>query len=104
MHNINNYTDKPITEFTEDDTLFLKKNVNGYGYTFLIKFKKFGARNQVTGTILEIQPNNIRSLWIGDVFYQIGGEISGSILKCYTYQPISGCKWFEKINNLFISN
>ena len=62
---IDNYTNKPITEFNSEDTLYMQKILSGFMYTFLIKFKSFN-KNIVTGEILDIQPNNFKSLWVKD--------------------------------------
>ena len=80
---IKNYTNKPITEFNSEDTLYMQKILSGFMYTFLIKFKSFN-KNIVTGEILDIQPNNTKSIWIKDKLYSIGDDISGQITKCYT--------------------
>jgi len=96
MKQQDNYTSKPITEFTENDTIYMKKIVSGYAKDFHLKFKSF-SENMVTGEILDIQPNNIGSIWIGKNLYKIGDEIQGSIKKCYTFKANSGgCQWFRK--------
>lgn len=92
-----NYTTKPITEFTVDDTLYMVKNKSGYSYTFLLKFKSFSG-GKVVGEVIDIQPNNIRSMWIGKDLISIGSELSGPISKCYLYKNVTGCYWFEKQN------
>jgi hypothetical protein len=91
---IDNYTDKQITEFTEENTLYLNKMSGGYNYTFLVKFVSF-SKGAVVGEILDIQPNNSQSIWINGEFYKIGSQISGAIRKCYTTQNRSA-KWFFK--------
>lgn len=92
---IENFTQKPISEFTTEDTLYIQKIVNDFIYTFLVKFVKF-ERGILTGIILDIQPNNIKNIWIKDTCYQNGVEISSRISKCYTYIHNEGCKWFKK--------
>lgn len=95
MKQIDNYTDKPISEFTENDTIYMQKIVNGYTSNFWLKFKSFSG-GVVTGEILDIQPNNITSIWISKKLYHIGDEIQGSIKRCYTFKTGSGCRWFSK--------
>lgn len=96
MKQKDNYTDKQISEFTENDTIYMQKIVNGYSYNFYLRFKSF-SKNIVTGEILDIQPNNMDSIWIGKQLYKIGDEIQVSIKKCYTFKSASGgCKWFSK--------
>lgn len=97
MKEIKNFTTKPISEFTDTDTLYMQKLVNGFMYTFFISFIKF-EKSMVTGKIIDIQPNNITCVYIKDVRYSIGDEISGRISKCYTYDVIEngGCHWFQK--------
>lgn len=90
---IANFTDKPITKFTNSDTLYITKNVSGYSHTFMIQFVSYKA-NIVVGKILEIQPNNTKSLFIKNKCYTIGSEISGNIGNCYTFS--NRCHWFEK--------
>jgi len=92
---IKNYTNKSITEFNSEDTLYMQKIISGFMYTFLIKFKSFN-KNIVTGEILDIQPNNTKSIWIKDKLYSIGDDISGQITKCFTYD--NRCCWFKKDN------
>jgi len=92
-----NYTTKPITEFTVDDTLYMVKNKSGYTYTFFLKFKSFSG-GKVVGEVIDIQPNNIRSMYIGKELISIGSELSGPISKCYLYKKVTGCYWFEKQN------
>ena len=102
MKNKNNFTSKPITAFDENDTLYMQKNNNGFGYTFLLKFKSF-TRGIVLGEVLEIQPNNIKSLWLGKEFVTIGGKLSGSVSKCYTFKSdlTSRAIWFKKENGIW---
>ena len=95
MKKIDNHTNKSISEFTNDDTLYMQKIVNGFIYTFLIKFVKF-EKGMVTGEIISIEPNHIRWIDIKGVCYEIGSEISSRILKCYTYKKLDGCHWFQK--------
>jgi hypothetical protein len=95
LNEINNFTLKPITEFTKNDTLYIQKNVGGFSYTFLVEFTKF-EKGMVTGIILDIQPNNTKQIWINNVSYKKGVPISSRISKCYTYQKGFGCCWFVK--------
>jgi len=93
---IDNFTEKPLSKFTSNDTFYMKKMNNGFLIAFLLKFKKY-SKNIVTGEILDIQPNNITSIWLGKNYFNIGSEISGQITKCYTFKLSSGgCKWFSK--------
>jgi len=98
MGHINNFTEKGITDFNENDTIYMQKNISGFTHTFWLKFKSFSKGN-ITGEILDIQPNNQNSIWIGKEFLQIGSELSGRISKCYTFKSGYGCNWFEKKNN-----
>ena len=95
-----NYTTKPITEFTVDDTLYMVKNKSGYSYTFLLKFKSFSG-GKVIGEVIDIQPNNIPCIWIGKDLISIGSELSGSISKCFLYKKVTGYHWFEKQNGVW---
>mgnify|MGYP000450747310 CR=1 FL=1 len=65
-----------------------------------IKSKSFN-KNIVTGEILDIQPNNFKSLWVKDKLYSIGDDISGQITKCYTYDK--SCCWFKKDNKNYLN-
>jgi hypothetical protein len=98
MKERNNFTEKKITEFDENDTFYMQKNISGFTYTFLLRFKSF-SRGNITGEILGIQPNNQKSIWIGKEVFRIGSELTGKISKCYTYKPMSGAKWFKKVSN-----
>jgi hypothetical protein len=98
MKDRNNFTEKKITEFGENDTFYMQKNKSGFTYTFLLKFKSFSKGN-ITGEILDIQPNNQKSIWLGKEFLQIGSELTGKISKCYTFKKMSGAKWFKKALN-----
>ena len=95
---LNNFIEKKISEFNENDTLYLQKNNSGFGYIFLLKFLSFSKGN-ITGKILSIQPNNLNSIWLGKEFFTIGSEITGKISKCYTFKNGSGCRWFNKEGN-----
>lgn len=94
----NNFTEKSINEFNSHDTIYIQKSNHGFITTFLLKFKSF-SKGIVTGEILDIQPNNQRSIWIGKGLFKIGSDISGKISKCYTFKAGKGCCWFEKNNN-----
>ena len=54
MKDRNNFTEKKITEFNENDTVYMQKNKSGFTYTCLVKFKSFSKGN-ITGEILDIQ-------------------------------------------------
>lgn len=95
MKEIDNYTNKPLHEFTENDTLYIQKIISGYMYFFLIKFKSCD-KSKVTGEIIDIQPNNTKGIWINKEYFAIGSDITSMIKKCYTYKRGSGCKWFNK--------
>lgn len=95
MKDINNFSLKPISQFTEDSTLYMQKQNNGYTYTFLLKFKSF-SKGIVSGEILEIQPNYSDSLCLKGEYLKIGSTLSGKISKCYTFQKGYGCHWFKK--------
>lgn len=95
MKDINNFTQKKITEFNETDTVYMQKNKSGFIYTFLLQFKTFSKGN-VTGVILDIQPNNRKSIWIGKDFLKIGSELTGKLSKCYTLKTNVGAIWFTK--------
>ena len=98
MRDRNNFTEKKISEFNENDTLYMQKNNSGFTYTFLLKFKSFSKSN-ITGEILDIQPNNLKSIWLGKEYLVIGSELTGKISKCYTFKSSSGCRWFNKETN-----
>ena len=96
MHEKDNHTDKYINDFTEKDTLYMQKNESGYSYTFTLQFLSFG-KGVVTGKIIDlIQPNNLKSVWLGKDQYEVGEEIKGKITKCYTFKKGQGCRWFGK--------
>ena len=95
MKDINNFNLKPITDFSTEDTLYMQKSESGFSYTFHLQFISFN-KGKVTGKILDIQPNDTKSVWLGKEFYKIGSEISGTISKCYTYQKGYGSHWFKK--------
>lgn len=95
-----NFTNKPITEFNESDTLYISKNANGFQYIFLVKFMKI-ERGVVYGTILDIQPNNISSIWIGKDLLKINGVMKAKISSCFTFDQ--SCRWFKKENNNWFS-
>jgi hypothetical protein len=91
----NNFTLKPISEFNNDDTLYIQKIISGYLITFFVNFIKY-EKGMITGRIIEIQPNNYKGIYIKDTYYSIGDEIPGRISKCYTYKKDGGCHWFQK--------
>lgn len=93
MKKINNYINKPISEFTENDTLYFSKVVSGFLITFHVRFIKF-EKGIITGEILDIQPNSRTSIWIGKILYEIGDEITNRVSKSYTYN--NSCIWFKK--------
>jgi hypothetical protein len=98
-----NFTEKPISDFNENDTLYLIKKKAGFTYTFEIKFKSF-SKGIVSGYVLSIQPNNHKSIWIDKNLIKINSIITGKISNCYTYKEMSGCKWFKKNENQWKCN
>ena len=90
-----NFTKKLITDFNENDTVYMTKIIGKYSYTFLLKFKTF-SRGIITGEILEIQPNNMKGIHIGKKYFTKGSELSGKISKCYTSGENSVAMWFTK--------
>jgi hypothetical protein len=95
MTNVENFVDKPISEFTDKDTIYIQKIVGGFMYTFYVQFVKF-EKGILSGKIIEIQPNNVHGIWIMGTFYAIGDEFSSRISKCYTFKKGRGCVWFQK--------
>ena len=96
-----NYNGRPLNEFTENDTLYVSKMGGSYRFDFLIRFISID-KGKVTGTILEIQPNNPTSVWIGTNFYQVGDSITAMATKCYTRDNKNSCRWFSKVNGVYI--
>lgn len=84
-----NYTDKPITEFKDGDTIFIQENKAGFSTNYLVEFKSF-ERGMVKGIVL----NSDRTRYMTS---HIGMEISGRISKCYTWLNRGGCHWFKKV-------
>ena len=70
MTNVENFVDKPISEFTDKDTIYIQKIVGGFMYTFYVQFVKF-EKGILSGKIIEIQPNNVCGIWIMGTFYAI---------------------------------
>lgn len=97
-----NYTDKPISQFDENNTIYMTKKSNGFSIYFILKFKSFD-KGMVTGEILDIQPNNQIGVWIGKNYHKIGSELSGRISSCYTFGNKKGCNWFKKIGKNWTS-
>ena len=93
-----NFTENKISEFNENDTLYMQKNLRGFTYNFLLKFKSF-SKGIITGEIVGIQPNNTKSIYIGKKCFTSGSELTGKISKCYTFKNGSGCNWFNKKGN-----
>lgn len=98
MKDKNNFTDKRISEFNETDTFYMQKMQGGYVHTFLLKFKSF-SKSMVIGEILDIQPNNVKSIWLGKEYLVFGSDLSGRLSKCYTFEKGRGCRWFKKDGN-----
>lgn len=95
MNKIINYTDKPINEFTTQDTFYGIKKSGGYVYWFLLQFIKF-EKGMITGSVCgKIEPNSHNSIWIGKEHIKQGSEISFRISKCSTFSK-TGHVWFEK--------
>lgn len=96
MKDVNNYVSYPISVFDDSNTLYMQKQVNGFTYTFLLKFISFNG-SMIEGEILQIQPNNIKSLRIKNDIYNIGSNIKGAIKTCYLFS--GSCRWFFKSNS-----
>jgi hypothetical protein len=95
MNEIINYTDKPISEFTKNDTFYSIKTQGGFEYTFFLEFIKF-EKGIITGKVCgKIQPNNKDGAWIGKEYIRLGSEMSFRLSKCYTWSK-QGCHWFKK--------
>ena len=100
MRDIDNFTEKSISEFTNKDTLYAQIKVSGFNYEFLLKFISF-EKGTVLGEVISIEPNNTKHLWVGKELIKIGGLLSCKITKCYTYNKkiksvFNGCNWFKK--------
>ena len=93
---IKNYTNKPITEFNSEDTLYMQKILSGFMYTFLIKFKSFN-KNIVTGEILDIQPNNFKSVAI--TLKKFRSSIKRSPLMALMDESLDTCLRYLKISS-----
>jgi len=90
---ITNFTEKPLNEFTENDTIYIVKYVPGnYRHTHLCIFQSF-EKGIVSGITLRILEN-------GDLHREKTGKIiSGRPTKCYLYGK--SCCWFKKIDNVY---
>lgn len=100
MKELNNFTLKPINEFNNEDTFYMQKKKQGYTYTFLLKFNSISGCI-VYGKILDIQPNNNKSIVLNNVFYKIDSLISSPMTKCYTYKNGQGARWFRKVDGVY---
>jgi hypothetical protein len=101
MHKEDNFISKPVNDFNKNDTVYMQKIINGFSYTFFLKFSHF-IRGNVFGEIIEIQPNNTTSICYNKNYYQLGDLISGKISKCYTFKKGSGCRWFKKVGDNWV--
>jgi hypothetical protein len=100
MKDIHNFTEKNISEFTNQDTLYAQVKVSGFSYNFLLKFISF-EKGIVLGEVISIEPNNTKHLWVKKELIRIGGLLSSKITNCYTYnkenkEGFRGCCWFKK--------
>ena len=89
-----NITDKNIREFTENDTIYIKKNENGHSIMYLCNFVKFEKGN-VTGKVISAEPN-----W---ALHQseVGILKSARLANCFLWGKKDGennnvCHWFGK--------
>ncbi len=82
---IPNHTDKNIKEFTEKDTIYLQKLVEGYACIFYCRFVSY--RRRVTGVVIHKVRGISNQIEQGDV-------ISTKLGKCCLYKSESEAAWF----------
>lgn len=74
-----NYKDKPLTEFSTDQTLYMRKFVNGSPVDILVGFVKFlPNRSEVFGVVIEPDNKIYKSM------FPTGNSISAKAVKCFT--------------------
>ncbi len=87
-----NFTDKHISKFTQEDTIYLQTISGGYSYVFLCQFLKFD-KNVVNAKIIAVPEPHLHS--------NVGREISARIDRCHLYgisndEVTLRCHWFIK--------
>lgn len=88
-----NLTSKNISEFGEEDTIYISKNKSGFRFTYLCKFVSF-KKGVVMGVVVETD----RDYNTGEV----GTTLSARLDKCYLWGRSEGmgewdrCHWFGK--------
>ena len=86
-----NLTDKPITEFTPEDTIYIKKRVTQQGHyaNYLCQFVKF-ERGIVTGVVLDAEP-----FWVMHRTCLGKAQVTARLKSCYLWGHREGdvCAW-----------
>jgi len=85
-----NLTDKRITKFTQDDTIYIKKNYNGFDFMYLCQFVSY-KRGIVKGKVIscETSPDG----------HEEGKEITARVSSCFLWgkgedDAWDRCHWF----------
>lgn len=98
MDKIENLTDKPITEFTTDDTIYITKMKGGHSFRHLCQFVSY-EKGMVTGKVISFEP-----VWAYRQFeIDRGLRVSARLSKCYLWGMLSSdckmkwphCNWFD---------
>lgn len=74
---IKNYQDKPLTEYTSDNTVYMRKYLNGRPVHVLVQFVKF-INGTVHGIILGVEEAEFANAFV------IGNTISAKATKCFS--------------------
>ena len=86
--NIENLTNKNIKDFTSDDTIYVRKTINGFPVTYLCKFVSC-SRGNVTGEIIEVIDHG--NQWAAQ---KIGDTVSAKQSRCMLYGKLkTGDGW-----------
>lgn len=88
-----NFTEKPLSEFTTDDTLYVKKVERGFALYFHIKFIKL-EKGMVVGEIISVEHKWLESY--------IGKTVTSRAKNCYTFSD--RCHWFNKVGKEYKCN
>jgi hypothetical protein len=86
---INNYSaGKDIRKMTSADTIYIKKMVNNFDYTFFCKFIKF-EKGVVYGEIIDMSPDWAKSSWL----HENGAIMKARPTKCYLWGKSKTAQW-----------
>lgn len=81
---LHNYLDKPLTQYTPADTVYMRKYVNGHPVHILVQFVKFQSYT-VYGIIISVAEDQYKNV------YRPGVAINAKASKCFSVYKQAYC-------------